>query len=291
MVEDAHTRLPKKALVAFVHIEKAAGTTLLYLLRRNFLGRYLDVRPYAQREPKGTFMADDLRVALRINPLLRAVGGHAVTPCSDLSARSARPVRYITVLREPVARYLSQFRYWNRVMGKDWSFERFLDHEPSFDLQTRKLSGGRDAGAALATLRDEFALVGTVEALDEFLVQFAAISALPFDPHYRARNTGESDRAEVDELMQKFGDEVVARNQSDLALYEQVTDVLLPEQRARYPGDSQAALAQFVARQALGGAPKVDIRLLLDAALRKGWYEPLTGWLRRRAGMPSRGSY
>lgn len=291
MEEDAPLPPLNGALVAFVHIEKAAGTTLLYLLRRNYLGRYLDVRPYALREPRGMFTADDLRLALRINPFLRAIGGHAVTPRSDLTSHSPRPVRYITVLREPVARYLSQFRYWNRVMGKDWSFERFLDHELSFDMQTRKLSGARDASAALSILRDEFALVGTVEALDEFLVQFAAISALPFDPHYRARNTGESDRAEADKLMQKFGDEVVSRNQSDLALYEHVTNALLPEQRARYSGDMHAALTAFRVRQAQAGAARVDLRLLLDGALRKGWYEPVTGWVRRRAGMPSRGSY
>ncbi|MEM9384679.1 MAG: hypothetical protein AAGA68_06440 [Pseudomonadota bacterium] len=289
MIQDR--AVPKDALVAFVHIEKAAGTTLLYLLRRNYLGRYLDVRPYAERTPSGIFMAEDLRVALRVNPFIRAIGGHAVAPFSDLASQASRPVRYITLLRDPVARYLSQFRYWNRVMAKDWSFERFLDHEPSFDLQTRKLCGNRDSNAALDALRGEFALIGTVESLDEFLVQFAAISALPFDPRYQARNTGEGDRDEADRLMQAFGDEVVARNQADLALYEQVKSSVLPAQRARYAGDLQDDVAAFSARQANAGAATVDWRLLLDGALRKGWYEPLTGWIRRRAGMAARGSY
>ncbi len=287
----AMTAVPASSLLAFIHIEKAAGTTLLYLLRRNYLGRYLDVRPYARREPSGVFTAADLRIALRVNPFLRAIGGHAVTPCSDLASASPHPIRYVTLLRDPVTRYLSQYRYWNRVMDKGWTFERFLDHEPSFDLQTRKLSGGRDPQAALDVLRDQCALVGTVEGLDEFLLQLAAISALPFDPHYRARNTGEADRAEGDRLLQRFGPEIAARNEADQRLYEQVNAQLLPAQRAAYPGDLEAALLAFRARQASARAPSLDVRLLLDGALRKGWYEPLTGLVRRRGGLPARGSY
>ncbi|MEO0974849.1 MAG: hypothetical protein AAFX85_17310, partial [Pseudomonadota bacterium] len=212
-------------LLAFVHIEKAAGTTLLYLLRRNFLGRYLDVRPLRQRDPRGEFCAEDLRLALRINPWLRAIGGHSVVPFSDLSGDDApRQVQYITLLRDPIARYLSQYRYWNRVMGKDWSFERFLDHEASFDLQARKIAGRPDADAALERLRDDFALVGTVDTLDEFLLCLDAMLPTGFAPHYRRRNSGDSDRHEADRLLQRHGDAIAARNAQDLALLQAVRD-------------------------------------------------------------------
>lgn len=286
----------KNEMLAFVHIEKAAGTTLLYLLRRNLLGRYLDVRPLRKREPAGVFTADDLRLVLRINPWLRAIGGHAVQPAPALcAAHGPRRLRFVTVLRNPVDRYLSQFRYWNRVMGKGWTFERFLDHEPSWDMQTRKLAGGkRDADAALACLRDRFALVGTVEALDEFLLCLAAAMPGRFDPHYRRRNAGDDDRAEADRLLQRHGDAIVARNAADQVLYTAVTTGLLPRQRAAYPGDLDTDLARFRAAQA-SDAPVAEAArtaaLWTDGLLRKAWYEPVTGWLRRRHGLPARGSY
>lgn len=287
----------RAALLAFVHIEKAAGTTLLYLLRRNFLGRYLDVRPLRTREPRGVFTADDLATVLRINPWLRAIGGHAVLPGPALAAPDApRELRFVTVLRDPVARYLSQFRYWNRVMGKDWSFERFLDHEPSWDLQTRKIAGSRDPQVALRRLEHEFSLVGTVDAFDEFLLCLDAQLPDGFPPHYRRRNSGDSDREEADRLLQRWGDDIVARNEGDQLVLDGVRERVLPRQRAAYPGHLDDDLARFRARQQRLAAGRVGALgdwplLLADAALRKGWYEPVTGWLRQRGGLPAKGSY
>ncbi|HMU91316.1 MAG TPA: hypothetical protein PKC33_11515, partial [Pseudomonadales bacterium] len=70
-------------LLAFVHIEKAAGTTFIHILRRNFFLRYLDVRPYGI-ESGGLFLSGDLRISTRILPGLKCFSGHAVTPYSDL---------------------------------------------------------------------------------------------------------------------------------------------------------------------------------------------------------------
>jgi hypothetical protein len=36
---------------------------------------------------------------------------------------------------------------------------------------------------------------------------------------------------------------------------------------------------------------RLDLPMLLDGALRKGWYEPITGLIRRSHGMPAAGSY
>ncbi|MEO0974993.1 MAG: hypothetical protein AAFX85_18045, partial [Pseudomonadota bacterium] len=212
-------------------------------------------------------------------------------PASNLAAEAPAPIQFVTLLRDPLRRYLSQYRYWNRVLGKDWSFERFLDHEPSFDFQTRKLAGERDVDRAIHALRHQCALVGTVERLDEFLLQLAALLPRAFDPHYRARNTGESDRAESDRLLEEFGGEIRERNAADLALYAAALEHVLPAQRKRYAGDLERDLIAFRERQRQSTPPAVDVRLLADAALRKGWYEPITGFVRRRNGLPARGSY
>jgi hypothetical protein len=278
-------------LLAFVHIEKAAGTTLLYLLRRNWLGRYLDVRPMAAHGEPNLLTADDLRTLRRVNPALRVIGGHAVVPHSNL-AEAAPGIRYITLLREPHARYVSQFRYWNRAMGKDWSFERFLDHEKAFDFQTRKLCGAGDVDRAYHALETQFIAVGLVEHFERFLVELtAALKPERFDPRYRERNVGRSDSDEFKKLMDRFGDEIRERNSLDAALYRRVSEELLPSRAERYEGDLAADVAAFqLAQEARPGA-RLDVPMLLDAALRKGWYEPVTGFIRRRRGLPAQGSY
>jgi hypothetical protein len=66
-------RLRHRACVVFVHIEKAAGTTFIHTLRRNYFLRYLDVRPFSPAS-NSIFTARDLELSLRVNPWLMAFG-------------------------------------------------------------------------------------------------------------------------------------------------------------------------------------------------------------------------
>ena len=276
-------------LLAFVHIEKAAGTTLLYLLRRNYLFRYLDVRPL-RAEGDGVFNAEDLCACLRINPFLRCIGGHAVRPFSDLEV-VAPDIRYVTLLREPVQRYLSQYRYWVRELGKDWSLEQFLEHEPSQDFQTRKIAGSRSVASAIRILQDRFFLVGVAEQFDEFLIELRH-KLLPdrFAAHYSRRNVASEGRDVLNAaLIEQHAERIRAANRGDLELYRYVLDELIPRQRAAYSGDFAAELAEF--RRSNERVDGLGARLLADALCRKLYYEPITGMIRLRHGLPMRGSY
>jgi hypothetical protein len=275
-------------LLAFVHIEKAAGTTLIYLLRRNFALRYLDVRPLHSRS-EGIFCAEDLLTCLQINPFLLSVGGHAVKPFSDLET-VAPNIRYVTLLRDPVRRYLSQYHYWITVLKKEWTFEEFLDHEPSHDFQTRKLVGSSDVAAAKRVLAERFFLVGIAELFDEFLVELAQkLQPRRFDPRHRRRNVASERTQQAPDLFERFDARIRANNAGDIELYQHVVDVVLPRQRHLYEGDFGAALT------ALRGTgeirERIGVRLLLDGLCRKVYYEPLTGILRRLGGLPMKGSY
>jgi hypothetical protein len=276
-------------LLGFVHIEKAAGTTLLYILRRNYLFRYLDVRPL-HAPADGMFKASDLRTCLRINPFLRCIGGHAVRPCSDLEI-VAPDIRYITLLRDPVQRYLSQYRYWLDVLGKDWTFEEFLQHEPSFDFQTRKIAGSRSLDSAKRILTDRFFLVGVAEQFDEFILELRArVSAEHFDPHYTRRNVaGKREEKRITQSIERHIERIHSNNAADIALYRYVVDELIPRQRGAYAGELAADLEAF--RRSNDGAAGGRARLLADALCRKLYYEPVTGLVRLRQGLPMKGSY
>ncbi len=116
----------KKDLLAFVHMEKSAGTSFIHILRRNFLFRYLDVRPFWP-ESDGVFTARDLRASKRLLPDLRCIAGHAVKPYADLSS-AHECVLYVTVLRNPVRRYISQYQHWRERMRRKVEFKEFLEN-------------------------------------------------------------------------------------------------------------------------------------------------------------------
>src|SRR5918993_986357 len=122
-----------RRFIAFVHIEKAAGTTFIHILRRHFFLRYLDVRPYSP-DSNSVFTARDLELSLKVNPWLRAFGGHAVRPIGDLYDVFPA-IRFITILRDPVRRYISQSLYGNAVLKLNLTFDEFLADAHTHDFQ------------------------------------------------------------------------------------------------------------------------------------------------------------
>jgi hypothetical protein len=282
--------LPRdRNLLAFVHIEKAAGTTLIHVLRHNFFLRYLDVRPYSP-SPERIFRASDLAFALRINPALACIGGHSVRPYSDLT-KLVRSVRYVTVLRDPMRRYVSMYQYWTEMLGKRMTFDEFLRDPETHDFQTRKIVGRADAAAAERLLAEEFFLVGVVERLDEFLIQLGArLTPRPFDARYRLLNTArQRTESRREDQAEKWRDAIAEVNAQDQRLYEFVINHILPAQRAAYGVTLDQDVAAFRQHNREHRVPMMRRRV--DFVARKLYFEPVTGLLRRYNGMPWLGSY
>jgi len=267
------------SFLAFVHIEKAAGTTFIHILRRNFLCRYLDVRPLSQSS-NGIFSAKDLRASLKVNPFIQSFGGHSVRPIGDLY--DAYPgTRFLTILRDPIRRYISQFLYGNAVLKLNNTFEKFLADESTHDFQTRKIAGSSSIETAKALLAKNFLAVGIVEQFDNFLTVLASrLQPRPFDTWHEARNVGVYASAEV-ELFARYETVIRSVNQADIELYEHVRDNCRAQSRApnvEVPDVRTSRLRRLS-------------RSYLDGALRKLYYEPVTGAIRKVRGLPMKGSY
>ncbi len=227
-------------MLAFVHIEKTAGITLLDILQQSFGGRHAVADTW--RRPGADYIsAEDLRLLRRWNGGVESISGHFVKPYSDLDAECDR-LDYWTMVREPLARCASHYQYQVQKMAQSSSFEEWIHLPGSRNFMTRKLAGVEDLAAAKRILKERIRFVGLMEAFDESLLLWRAqFSAYPLDIGYRRRNVARDNHIK-ETLLQDEGArrELENANRLDCDLYSHVVEEIYPEQRRRYPG----ALAQ-----------------------------------------------
>lgn len=277
-------------ILTFVHIEKAAGTTLIYLLRRNFLFGHCDVRPLL-KSSKRIISAADLKIYCRLNPWVRSIAGHALSPSADLE-KVPFALRYITILRDPMDRYLSQYQYWRERLDVSISFETFMTREFAYNTQTKKICGTNDVESAKRIL-SKFFLVGVKEHFDEFLLMLSKkMAPSKFCPYYILRNMGDKKSCigrDRNTIFEKYRAAIQERNQLDMELYRYVIDELLPRQKAEYGATLEADVERFKVEN-LDKQHSLP-QYYLDYVYRKFYLEPFSGFIRSINRKPRKGSY
>jgi len=216
--------------MAFVHIQKTAGTSLITILRNSFGIGHLEVRTL-DRSAAAVFGAADLAVVLRVSPWVKSICGHEIIePTAHL------PDRFLpyTILREPVARTLSHFEDKQRRGREPPGLEDFLADPENHNFQVRKIAGGEDLEKAKRLLAEAYLFVGVQERFDESVRALAALAPWRMDLRYLPSNVFESrelrDRLRKDpEVMARFRD----INGLDTELHEWVSRELYPAFLAR----------------------------------------------------------
>lgn len=276
----------KKEIFAFVHIEKAAGTSFNHILRKNFFLRYIDVRPL-YKESSGLFQSIDLKKYFKINPFLACISGHAVTPYSDLK-KEFSDIRFITLLRDPIKRYLSQFYYLVKINRIENDFENFLSNQEFNNIQTKKIAGSEDVEKAKSIITSEMFEVGVVEEFDCFLLRLKkSLFPIRFDPIYQKKNIiGKADSGDL--LIEQYNEEIVARNKLDIDLYKYVVDEIIPWRNREYGPHFDSDLKNFIENNLKS---KTIMKSYFDYIIRKAYYEPVTNYIRMSNNLPAKGSY
>lgn len=270
-------------LFAFVHIEKAAGTTLIHVLRRNFFCGYVDVRPL-NSSSKGFFLSDDLKKYLYINPFLKCLGGHSVSPAH--LAYDEKKILFFTVLRDPVRRYVSQFRYLVAINRLPNDFEKFLKDSSYHDFQTKKIAGTADVEKAKMLL-GHMLEVGIVEDFDDFLIRLkhSLSPYLDFDPSFNIKNTN-TKISNDQQIISQYKDVICENNAQDQELYRHVRDCLIPERKKHLgPEFEQKVKTNNVTSK------NYYLKPAMDYSLRKFYYAPVSGFIRACSGLSVKGSY
>lgn len=231
-------------MLAVIHIEKCGGTTLIDVLRRNFQLDHFDVIPRDRQAM--VFTAGDLHDLLKFRPSVKSIAGHAIRLNSGLE-NVAPQIRYITCLRDPVRRYVSDYCHFVERLGLEADFEAWLRREDRHNFQTRAIAGEANLDGAIHLLETRFELVGALENFAEFIQQIRLIVERSlcneFDPWYEVRNSrwGRPSVLSTSELIGKFGERITAVNELDIKLHQHVLNVILPRQQAAWNADNSAA--------------------------------------------------
>jgi hypothetical protein len=271
-------------LIAYVHIEKAAGQSVTAVLESNFTFRHCRVKPL-KKSHSGVFRASDLKAVSSINPYLQAISGHSVIPTSNLYTLVPQ-IRYITLLREPVARYISHYQYWTEELGKKMDFSNFLDIPEMQNFQTKKIAGKEDISKAVKILEDHFFLVGTVDDFIPFMkVLSYKLKPISFDKIYIERKNV-ADKLSKENLLKKtemYLSQIRKNNQLDLELYDFVKNKLFYETKIKYEHIISTRERKFRSQE--------TYQLPLWKIYRNLFYSPIIRFLRKQDGLPPDGSY
>lgn len=260
-------------MIAFIHIPKAAGSTLATILRRSFRTQHCDVRCGNSHLYRPKLTAETLGRIRWIYWRLVSIRGHGVVPHSDLHDVVPN-IRFYTILRDPIHRSASEYQYRVSRGSLDIPFEKWIQTDIARNRMTQMLAGKPDADAAIEMLAKRVSFVGLVERFDESLVMWRRWLDDPrSDIRYRATNvmtenvikrqllTDSTSRAQLEEA-----------NREDLKLYHYVANNVYPQQVQQYGSTLATDVQRF---QSTNYPGKIFPGQLASLALRKLVYRPL----------------
>jgi hypothetical protein len=264
-------------MIAFIHIEKCAGTTLVYMLRRNFMHKHFDVIPINKQSM--LFTQNDMERLLKLTISIKSIAGHSIRLTSKLDS-VVKDIKYCTVLRDPVKRYISDFQYdWAR-RGHLNSFEDWLKIEDRKNFQTKAIAGNEDVELAKSILTEKIALVGITEEYDKFL-EGLQLLLWPdrFPINYKKRNvTADSfkNRLYTGDFA-NYSNRIEENNHLDIELYRYTKQVILPSQHKRFVSLQKRIQNQLKVEPYSLFSKK--IRIFINRLYRNAIYKPYCGYL------------
>lgn len=217
-----------ESILIVMHIPKTAGSTM----RTFILDQYEPGQVYRSYREYGYGKQD------RFTAQTRCIIGHE--PFGTHHRKLTKPYTYVTMLRDPVERVLSEFHYlkrWPRhdlyisaeLEKRNWDLdyylgstdEKFLNR--TFNTQTRYAAGqsspeSPDLEQAKANLNRYFSVVGITDMFDDSLSMMKRQFGWS-DAPYRNRNVA-PDRPEMERPSEDQVARIASMNELDIQLYE-----------------------------------------------------------------------
>ncbi|MEM6612585.1 MAG: sulfotransferase family 2 domain-containing protein [Cyanobacteria bacterium P01_C01_bin.72] len=223
----------KSATIVFLHIPKAAGTTLKDILYRQYSTDEiyeLDAKQFIQSQEN--FKQLDSTKKAKITILM----GHMYFGLHEFINS---PAAYITMLRNPIERVISYYHFvkklpshedYELIKTNNISIQEYcqMGRQNMCNGQTRFLSGTSESetcnydtlAVAKQNLQHNFAVVGIQERFDESLLLLHQKLGWNKMPFYYRRNTNRSNSYSRLEISADALSIIRKHNELDLELYE-----------------------------------------------------------------------
>jgi len=242
--------------LVFMHIPKSGGTTLEYLIAKNYtINGVIHINaPALERNPAALFKKGEFPHVV--------MGHHKLN--QPLYQFVDRPFVHITMLREPIGRILSYYdylqtspRHGKHEAAREMSLEEFVDCRDMVEVhnaQTNRLAGllkrrvirkRHDAPEALESAREtlerRFSFFGITERYTEFLL--TARRVLGWNDIFYQRKNVSKRKTKKAEVPQHIIDIIRERNNLDIELFEFATRLF--DERCAELGIDESTVAAF----------------------------------------------
>jgi hypothetical protein len=238
------TRSPD-AIWGFSHLPKTAGSSLVASLVAHRAPYYnIRVKNYAtsnagfrEQEWEAVREFADIQRSAPPDARCRSFSGHMRRPHIDFIRDELPGTRCFTLLREPVARVISDYRYCltpthpahEQFAAQFPTILDFVRHPMGQNGMSKRLAVKWDTvEAVLDAVLHGYEFIGIMELYDVSLSMIFRLMGLTHIPTRRVNETISTDRNAI-ELSDAEREEILARNALDDALYRAVRAMLEPQ--------------------------------------------------------------
>ena len=224
----------QEKLVIFLHIPKAAGTTLRDILYRQYEKEYiyeLDGQNFVQSQEDFKYL--DAKEKDKIQLLM----GHMYF---GLHGFVSSPSTYITMLRDPIKKVISYYNFVSKLTShRDYELIKYQNvslkeyctmNKPNMcNAQTRFLAGENFSQVnndikmlekAKKNLQEYFSIVGITERFDESLILMKQKLGWNSNPYYYRRNTNRTNSYAQLKIQEDTLATIREHNHLDIELYK-----------------------------------------------------------------------
>lgn len=214
-------------MIVFLHFPKTAGLTFQFILE-NSLGI---AACHTNHTKHDVFSQRDLNFAKRFFPRLRSIAGHNLVDPLRLSLPNAF---YMTFLREPVARVISQYQAKVVYGANRKTFEETLKTDEMFEnLHVKLMVGERNLDKAKRFL-ERCAFVGLTKKFDLSLHVLERLCPYKLNLAYKRRNTAPDNTIKTSVMNnQRLKQMAADYNKLDKQLYSFAESEIFPKLCAR----------------------------------------------------------
>jgi hypothetical protein len=205
-----------------LHIPKTAGSTFQFILENSFGIRAC----HTNHTKHKLFDQKDFEFARKFFPGLRSIAGHNLINPTGLDVPNPF---FMTFLREPVARVISQFQDGILVGKSTATFEAALSQNEDFEnLHVKLIAGERNLDKAKRLL-EQYDFVGLTEKFDLSLDVLDKLCPVKLNLNYKRKRSHPDNTikksVEKDERLKEMARE---KNRLDIELYSFAVNEIFP---------------------------------------------------------------